>query len=107
MPAKKLTDHDVRERLREVLDPELQINIVDIGLIYDIILSDDPRKIVILMTLTSPGCPLGNVLDRLIRDKMADLPEINPERDVEIKLTFDPPWTIDMMTEEAKGSLYW
>ena len=57
------------------------------------------------MTLTSPGCPLGAAIVRMIRDSLATFPGINPEQDVVVEIVFDPPWTQDMMSEEAKAEL--
>lgn len=103
-----LTSEHIRECLRSVIDPELNINIVDLGLLYDIqVVAPKPNEpyIFITMTLTTPGCPLGVTFDRMVRDALATLPNINPERDAKITLTFDPPWIPDMMSEEAKAEL--
>lgn len=94
-----ITEEQVWERLRAVVDPELKINIVDLGLVYKVKVrrQKSKGKIYILMTLTTPGCPLAGMFEVLIKHKV--------KGDVEIELTFDPPWTSDMMTEAAKAEL--
>lgn len=92
-------------------DPELKINIVDLGLIYKIQVaksstgSKSRQKIKILMTLTTPGCPLAGMFDTLVKHALKKLPGIDVDRDVQIELTFDPPWTSDMMSASAKVEL--
>ncbi len=102
-----ITSEDVYQNLRSVMDPELNVNIVDLGLIYhvDIKADGDNTTIKILMTLTTPGCPLGGTIIRMIRDSLASFSFLNPERDVMVEIVFDPPWTADMMSEEAKAEL--
>lgn len=102
-----ITKEQVMELLKTVDDPELYINIVDLGLIYDVNIADvdGQPKVKITMTLTTPGCPLGSTINMLIKDALFPLKEINVDKDVEISVTFDPPWTIDMMTEESKAEL--
>ena len=105
----------VRDQLREVIDPELQVNIVDLGLIYKIKVKKETRsagsvqagksKIYILMTLTTPGCPLAGMFDALVKNALGKIPGLDPEKDMEINLTFDPPWTPKMMTEEIRAEL--
>lgn len=86
------------EKLRAVLDPELGVSIVDLGLIYGVEISDKGAATV-SMTLTTIGCPLFPVIQKDIEDRLLELPEIE---DVKIDLTFDPPWSPDRMTEETK-----
>ena len=78
----------VLEKLKAVDDPELHVSIVDLGLIYNINITGK-NDVEILMTLTTPGCPLTAYFADLITNKIKELPEV---RNVEIKLTFDPPW---------------
>ncbi len=105
------TSKDIYTCLKTVLDPELHVNIVDLGLIYDVSVSpvqDDMgehTKIHVVMTLTTPGCPLSGMFDRMIKDALVSLEGVQPERDVTIELTFDPPWTMDMMDEEVRAQL--
>ena len=89
-----MTEQEVWDKLRLVIDPELKVNIVDLGLVYKV---EAGKKIHILMTLTSPGCPLAGMFDVLIKHQL--------KADADIELTFDPPWTSDMMSEAAKIEL--
>ncbi len=92
----------IQEQLETVYDPELRpANIVDLGLVYEIITKEDGvAKIV--MTLTAPGCPVAGELMDEVQRKVAALPGI---KEALVELTFDPPWTKDMMSEEAKLEL--
>lgn len=103
MPTKqeKKLETAVREQLRKVLDPELGVSILDLGLIYEIT-TDKEGVCAITMTLTTIGCPLFAQIQKEIEDRVMEIPEIN---EVKIELTFDPPWSIDKMTEEAKIQL--
>lgn len=103
----RLTREDVYHTLESVLDPELNIDVVSLGLIYSVDISESGEKtdIKIKMTLTTPGCPLGSTIVRMIRDALAVYPFLNPEKDVGVEIVFDPPWTQDMMNEEAKAQL--
>ena len=103
-----ITETMVTDLLRKVLDPELGIDIVSLGLIYKVsvaISTLEKTTVTILMTLTTPGCPLADSFDSLVRQALLPLPGIDPEEDVIIQLTFDPPWVRDMMSEEAKAEL--
>jgi metal-sulfur cluster biosynthetic enzyme len=77
----------VREALKNVIDPELRISIMELGLVYDVDIEDS--KVKVIYTLTSPGCPLGPVIDGQIKDVLLDLPGV---KDVDSELTFTPPW---------------
>lgn len=83
--------------LRHVYDPEIPVNIYDLGLIYDIE-TDDQHRVRITMTLTAPNCPVADILPNEIREKVAALPGVSA---VDINLVFDPPWDQSMMSEEA------
>lgn len=100
--SKKLSpvEKKIEDRLRNVLDPEIGISIVDLGLVYDLKVEDE--KLFLKMTLTTLGCPLFDVLEEDIRAKLKDVMEI---RKVRIELVFDPPWSPELMTEEAKAKL--
>lgn len=102
-----ITPEDVFQNLRSVMDPELNVNIVDLGLIYhvDVKSEGEAVQIKITMTLTTPGCPLGTTIIRMMRDSLAVYPFLNPERDVVVEIVFDPPWVSDMMSDEAKAEL--
>lgn len=95
-----VTEEEVRDQLRELMDPELDVNIVDLGLIYDIEVADD--RIEILMTLTTPACPMAGVFDEMVRQEVAHLEGIN---EVEVEITFEPKWTPEKMSEEARDEL--
>lgn len=99
-PTQTLSAAGVMERLKTILDPEIDVDIVSLGLIYKVTITDD-HKIAILMTLTSPGCPLAGSIESLIRIAMADL-VADTDEDVILTITFDPPWTPDMMDEEVR-----
>lgn len=98
----KLTEDNVRQALATVIDPELQIDIVSLGLIYNVKIEDN--QVVIKMTLTTPGCPLAPVIDQMVRESLYGLVE-DTDQDVVINLTFDPPWIVEMMSEEARLEL--
>lgn len=92
---------DVREGLKNVYDPEIGINVVDLGLVYDADISET-GDVLVTMTLTSMGCPLGPIIVQEIQSALKDLPEIG---DIDVKLVWSPPWSPDMMSEEAKDEL--
>ena len=98
-----ITEKQVREQLKQVVDPELNIDIVSLGLVYKVEVVN--QKIKILMTLTTPGCPLAGPLEAMVKHSLKKLPGVNSEEDVTIELTFDPPWVSDMMSEAAKAEL--
>lgn len=93
------------------MDPELNVDIVSLGLVYDVtvapIQTETGEKpfVHILLTLTTPGCPLAGMFETLIKDALQPLPEFDTSRQVEIEITFDPPWVPDMMSPEAKAEL--
>lgn len=93
-----MTVDDVREALREVYDPELGYNIVDLGLVYGIGLTEDAR-IEITMTMTTPGCPAASYIEEGVRERSLALPEI---AGVDVHVVWSPPWTPDMMSDDAK-----
>lgn len=92
--------------LKTVIDPELNIDIVSLGLIYEVNVQQQPHlQVHIVMTLTTPGCPLAGVFDAMVRDGLRSVEGLDVEQNVQVELTFDPPWTTDMMSEEAKAEL--
>lgn len=93
---------EITEALKNVFDPEIPINIVDLGLIYELKYDEQAKKVYVKMTLTAPGCPMG---DFILRDVETVVKEIEGVEDVEIELTYDPPWSPDMMSEGAKKEL--
>lgn len=94
----------VRNALKKVIDPELGVNIVDLGLIYDIQINTN-NHINLTMTLTTPGCPLASVFDMLVNDSLDTIPGFDANSQLTIKLTFDPPWITDMMNPETRAQL--
>lgn len=100
-----MTEDAVREELKKVVDPELFINIIDLGLVYTVDLKprvDGKTDIAIEMTMTSPFCPAGPQLMSGCQLVLKQLPEVN---DVAVKLVMNPPWSPDRMTEEARDQL--
>lgn len=91
----------VMDKLQDVIDPELQLSIVDLGLVYDVTV--EKEGVHILMTLTTLGCPLFDTIKEDILGRLAELSYT--EKQVEIELTFDPPWSMDLMSESAKAML--
>ena len=94
------TYDSVRELLKQVNDPELMMNIIDLGLVYDIEIQ--PKAINIDMTLTSPGCPAG---PQLIGETNHVITSAYPDREVNVNLVWVPFWTPDLMSQEAKDEL--
>ncbi|HEY8446767.1 MAG TPA: metal-sulfur cluster assembly factor [Thermomicrobiales bacterium] len=99
--AANFTVEDVREGLKSVYDPEIGINIVDLGLVYDTEISES-GDVLVTMTLTSLGCPLGPVIVQEVQNALKDLPGIG---EIDVKLVWSPPWSPEMMSEEAKDEL--
>lgn len=97
----KVDPAQVELALESVFDPEIPVNIVDLGLIYERQISED-GAVAIVMTLTAPGCGMGPVLVDDVKSRLARVPNV---RDVEVHLVFDPPWSRDMMSEEARLEL--
>jgi metal-sulfur cluster biosynthetic enzyme len=100
-----ITEDSVNAALRQVEDPELFINIVDLGLIYEVAVTEvgEQWDVVVKMTLTSPACPAGPELVANAKEVIEDLGEMVREVKVEVVLT--PPWTPDLMTEDARDEL--
>lgn len=92
----------VSAALRTIFDPEIPVNIVDLGLIYGTNVDADNGRVDITMTLTAPGCGMGPVLVEEIKERLQRLPNV---REVCVDLVFDPPWSRDRMTEEAQLEL--
>ncbi|HET8523558.1 MAG TPA: iron-sulfur cluster assembly protein [Thermomicrobiales bacterium] len=93
-------DH-VIEGLKNVYDPEIGINIVDLGLVYGTDISEN-GDVLVTMTLTSLGCPLGPVIVQEVQGALGDLPGVG---DIDVKLVWSPPWSPELMSEEAKDEL--
>ncbi len=86
------------EQLKEVYDPEIPVNIYELGLIYDLNI-DETNNVEIQMTLTAPGCPVAPMIVENVETNVGSIPEV---KKVTVNLVWDPPWNEDMMTDEAK-----
>jgi FeS assembly SUF system protein len=99
------TDHPLYEPLVEacktVYDPEIPVNIFDLGLIYTITVADE-GKVNVIMTLTAPGCPVAGEMPGWVSDAMSAVPGVQT---VDVEMTFDPQWGMDMMSDEARLEL--
>ena len=85
--------------IKTIFDPEIPVDIYELGLIYDVMINED-RDVKIIMTLTTPNCPVAESMPRGRRQSA-----LNEVNDAEVEITFDPPWTQDLMSEEAKLEL--
>jgi FeS assembly SUF system protein len=94
------TKEEVYEALQTCYDPEIPVNIVDLGLVYDVQVEGD--KVAVKMTLTAPGCGMGGMIASQAREKILELPGIE---DAVVELVWDPPWDPSRMSEEAKQRL--
>lgn len=103
--APSTTDHplydQVVEACRTVFDPEIPVNIFDLGLVYTVAITPE-NDVNITMTLTAPGCPVAGEMPGWVADAVEPLPGV---RTVDVKMTFDPPWGMDMMSDEARLEL--
>ena len=97
-----LTKEEILNALKDVYDPEIPVNIVDLGLIYSIEVDPENGAIKLVMTMTAPGCPLGNYI---VNDVEMVLRSLEGVKDVQVELTYDPPWSPDMMSDDAKKEL--
>jgi FeS assembly SUF system protein len=89
------------KKLKTIYDPEIPVDIYELGLIYDVMVNTD-YEVKILMTLTSPNCPVAESLPREVEDKVKSIEHV---KDAEVEITFDPPWSKDLMSDEAKLEL--
>ena len=101
----KINTKDLGEKidkeLKSIFDPEIPVDIYELGLIYDVFVNED-NEVKILMTLTSPNCPVAESLPQEVEEKIRSIDEV---KTAEVEITFDPPWTKDLMSEEAKLEL--
>lgn len=95
-----LNQDQIYESLKQIYDPEVGINIVDMGLIYGLDIED--HKISVIMTLTSPGCPVG---PQILSQIDGALKALEGVEDVDVQVVWSPPWTPDMLSEEARDQL--
>ena len=96
-----LLGEKIVKELKQVFAPEIPVDVYELGLIYDVFINED-YEVKILMTLTSPNCPVAESLPKEVEDKVKSIDEV---KDAEVEITFDPPWTKDLMSEEAKLEL--
>ena len=89
------------EEICKIYDPEIPVNIYELGLIYDVKIENN-NSVKVKMTLTTPNCPVAESLPKEVKDSIMELPEIN---DVDLQLVWDPPWDKSMMSEAAKLEL--
>ena len=101
MASKKEIEEKVINMLKTVFDPEIPVDIYELGLIYDVAV-DDENNVRISMTLTSPSCPVAESLPVEVEQKVATVHEVNSAK---VEITFDPPWDKSMMSEEAQLEL--
>ena len=87
--------------IKTIFDPEIPVDIYELGLIYDVFVNED-YEVKVIMTLTTPNCPVAETLPLEVEEKIKSLDAV---KDAEVEITFDPPWTQDLMSEEAKLEL--
>ena len=99
--TKRKTEHKIINMLKTIFDPEIPVDIYELGLIYEIKI-DDEINVGIDMTLTSPNCPVAETLPKEVEDKVGEVYGVKSSK---VSIVFDPPWDKDMMSEEAKLEL--
>ena len=99
--AKELLEIQIKDTLKNIYDPEIPVNIYDLGLVYEIIITED-FQVHIVMTLTSPNCPVAESLPVEVNERLSGLELV---KEVKVEIVFEPPWNIDMMTDAAKLDL--
>jgi FeS assembly SUF system protein len=95
-----VTNEQVYEALRNCYDPEIPVNLVDLGLIYDVQVEDDQVNVV--MTLTARGCPAHSFISEQVRQRVAEIPGV---KSAQVQVVWDPPWNISRLSEAAKKQL--
>jgi len=104
-PGEPVSVEEIKERLKTVFDPEIPVNVVDLGLIYRIEIEEreEKRRVAFVdLTLTAPGCGMGPVIAEDVKGKILELPGID---DAEVEIVWDPPWTQELISEEGKMEL--
>ena len=97
-----VSESDVLSALKQCYDPEIPVNIVDLGLIYEVNVDDDADAVHILMTLTALGCPMAG---EVVEEVEMRVTQVENVKSCKVEMTFDPPWSPDRMTEDAKWEL--
>ena len=100
MAEATFTSNDVIDVLKNVYDPEIPVNVVDLGLVYDVQVNEG--AVFVQMTLTAPGCGMGPMIAQQAEWAVSELDGVE---DVEVEMVFDPPWTPDLITEDGKKLL--
>ena len=95
----RINRDQIEKALDSIYDPEIPISLLQLGLIYDIAIDQDQGKVTLQMTLTAPGCGMGTVLVNDVQYRVAKVPNV---KTIDVELVFDPPWSKDMMSEEAQ-----
>lgn len=98
MNANSLNESIILERLRQIIDPEIGCNVVDLGLVYSVALTEGAVKVV--MTLTTPGCPMHESISWGVKNALLDLEGVN---EVDVEIVWDPPWNPAMMTDAGRA----
>ncbi len=93
-----VSEEEVWKALKEIVDPEIDASLVDLGLIYEVRV-DNGTDVYVKMTLTVPGCPLINILPAQVEERLKELENV---KNVRVEITFDPPWTPDRMSKELR-----
>jgi FeS assembly SUF system protein len=105
MSTEKIDENALGEKIvrviKTIFDPEIPVDIYELGLIYDVFVNED-YEVKVVMTLTTPNCPVAETLPLEVEEKIKSLDEV---KDAEVEITFDPPWTQELMSEEAKLEL--
>jgi len=96
-----LLGEEIVKKLKTVYDPEIPVDVYELGLIYDVMVNED-FEVKILMTLTSPNCPVAETLPLEVEEKVKSIEQV---KEALVEITFDPPWSKDLMSEEAKLEL--
>lgn len=96
------TEDEMREKLKECYDPEIPINIVDLGLIYDLEYDEDDQNVDITMTLTAVGCPVADQMKAQVEEKVKEFDDVETS---ECEIVFEPPWSPEQVTEEGEQAL--
>ena len=97
-----VTEEQVYEALRDCYDPEIPVNVVDLGLIYEVKIIDD--WVGVKMTLTAPGCPAHSFISQNVQNRLKKIPGV---ANADVRIVWEPPWEPKMMSEEAKKKLNW
>lgn len=99
-PTTEITEAQVYEALRDCYDPEIPVNVVDLGLVYDVKIIDD--WVGVKMTLTTPGCGMGGTISNMVRERLLGIPGVS---EGDVRIVWEPAWNPSMMSEEARKKL--